>query len=922
MRLHQLQAATTALADTTSAEQVAAVIVGQGVEAVGARRGVLTLLDETGAHLKVVYGQGYPDEVLAEWHQVSLDTPIPLTAAILLDEPIWLESQQERDARFPLFTTLQTNSSESGAIIPLKVGDRCIGAVSFGFAGARCFSQMERVFLTTWVLQGAQALERVRLYEAAQREIALSEQARLRSIALSELGFRLSAARTPDEAARIIVDVALSLLGWDACCLALCRPGIEELTTVLSIDTLKGQRVDVTVRGTPIDPSSLMWMAVHEGAQLILRKPQDLLNLQTKPAPIYGATSLTPFGDEARRSASLLFVPIRHGDRIGGVLTVQSYRFDAYDEHDLNLLQSLADHCGGALERMQMARTLRASEHRYQVLAEHSGLGIWQVDPGGPTLYANPAMCAMLEVAGMEDLAGTRYHDFFTPEGLITLENQQVKQRAGLPASYEIEIVGWKGARRDVLVSSAALRNEEGAIDSLIGTFTDITERNRFLKMIQWQAHHDALTGLPNRELFHDRLTQQIAAARRQQSQFAVMFLDLDLFKNINDTLGHDVGDKLLKAVSTRFAHCIRAGDTIARMGGDEFTLLLHDVPGPDQAIRIAQKLQSMLAEPIRVNDSQLFVTASIGISLFPNDGQDAQTLLKHADVAMYRAKEQGRNGYQLYAETMNALALERLVVENSLRRAIDRDEFVLLYQPQVLMNGGPLIGVEALIRWNHLELGTVLPDRFIRAAEEMGLIGAIGDWVLWEACRQAAIWQARGLNFRISINLSGRQFRYTGLAGQVATALQSTGARASHLELELTESTLIANPDQAVQMLNELKGLGVRLAVDDFGTGYSSLSYLRRFPLDLLKIDRSFVLPLMEDRRNQAVVRAMIELAHALDMEVIAEGVETAEQHDCLLALGCDAVQGYLFSPPLTVAQLEPFLQAGFPAVSASPAT
>jgi diguanylate cyclase (GGDEF)-like protein/PAS domain S-box-containing protein len=440
--------------------------------------------------------------------------------------------------------------------------------------------------------------------------------------------------------------------------------------------------------------------------------------------------------------------------------------------------------------------------------------------------------------------------------------------------------------------------------------FRDITARKLAEDTIRWQAHHDVLTGLPNRTLFLDRLEQLLAISQRKRSSAAVAFVDLDRFKQINDTLGHAVGDRLLQEVADRLAGGIRAEDTIARMGGDEFTLLLPDLDQPEDAAKVAHKLLATLKRPLVLEGQELTITASVGISVFPHDGRDAQALLKNADVAMYRAKEQGGDGCQLYAEAMNAAAFERLVLENHLRKAITLDELTVLYQPQVALATGRIIGVEALVRWRHPGLGMVLPARFIPLAEEIGVIVPLGEWVLREVCRQAALWQAAGQPLRVAVNLSARQFRQRGLAQTVATALAETGLDPGWLDLELTETAIMENGDAAVEILQALKRLGVRLSVDDFGTGYSSLSYLRRFPLDVLKVDRSFVRDLGEDRTDQEVVRAVIDLAHALGLEVIAEGVETQTQWDCLHSLGCDALQGYLFSPAVSAEKLEALLQ------------
>ncbi len=366
-----------------------------------------------------------------------------------------------------------------------------------------------------------------------------------------------------------------------------------------------------------------------------------------------------------------------------------------------------------------------------------------------------------------------------------------------------------------------------------------------------------------------------------------------------------------MQIIATRLAGLLRAEDTVARMGGDEFTILLPSLEQAQDAAVVAQKLLQSITAPILLDGQELYVSASIGISVFPFDGRDGQTLLRNADVAMYRAKDQGRNGYLLYTEAMNSTAFERLFLESSLRKALEQGEFMLNYQPQIEAESGHIIGVEALIRWRHPEIGIISPAKFIPLAEETGLIIPLGEWVLREACRQAALWQAQGHRLIMSINLSARQFEDRELVPKIRSILSEAALDPAWVELEMTEGAIIHNTDRAVQILRELRALGLRLCVDDFGTGYSSLSYLRRFPLDVLKVDRSFVQDVTEDSAGQAIVRAVIDLAHALRLKVIAEGVETEAQRECLVALGCDAMQGFLFSPPVSIEKLEAILDA-----------
>jgi diguanylate cyclase (GGDEF)-like protein len=424
-------------------------------------------------------------------------------------------------------------------------------------------------------------------------------------------------------------------------------------------------------------------------------------------------------------------------------------------------------------------------------------------------------------------------------------------------------------------------------------------------------AYTDPLTGLPNRPLFMDHLILALAQAGRNHEKVAVFFLDLDRFKDINDSLGHSTGDALLRSVAERIKHCVREGDTVSRFGGDEFTLLIPKIQSVDDAVNIAKKVHETLKIPFTIGERELFVTTSIGISIYPADGLDPETLVRNADTAMYRAKDSGRDNYQMYAPAMNARTLERLALENMLRRAIENDELRLHYQPLVNANTRQVVGFEALIRWQHPDLGLLSPAHFISTAELSGLIVPIGSWVLRTACAQTKLWHKRfGPNLKVSVNLSARQFQQANLIQEVVAVLRDTGLPAGCLELEITESNAMQNADNSIHTLTELKNLGVKIAMDDFGTGYSSLNYLKRFPIDTLKLDRSFIRDVTTDAEDAAIVSAVISMAHSLNLHVVAEGVETEAQLDLLREQKCDRIQGFFFSPPLPLDRLEQYLQ------------
>jgi len=455
----------------------------------------------------------------------------------------------------------------------------------------------------------------------------------------------------------------------------------------------------------------------------------------------------------------------------------------------------------------------------------------------------------------------------------------------------------------------------------VIALVRDITERKQADDQIAFLAYHDSLTALPNSRLFRDRLGHAISQAQRNNKILAIMFLDLDRFKLINDSMGHSAGDELLKITSQRLIEAVRKtdsvaikaegdGSSIARSGGDEFTILLDDIENRQAIIRIADRIVESIGQPMKLGREEVHISTSIGIAIYPEDGTVAEELLKHADSAMYHAKAQGKNNFQFFADSMNRSSFERLSLENNLHKAIEHNELHLYYQPQVSVGHEKLVGMEALIRWEHPEKGFISPGEFIPVAEETGMIMQIGEWVFREACEQGARWIKQGYQInKISVNLSPRQLKDEKISNLIGSILKETGMPAEKLCIELTESALILDPQVADARLKKIKALGVSLSLDDFGTGYSSLSYLKRFPIDTLKIDQAFIRDVKIDKEDAALVKAIIAMAHGLNMDVIAEGVEVQEQLDFLSANGCDTIQGFWFSRPLPAAEMEVLL-------------
>lgn len=624
-----------------------------------------------------------------------------------------------------------------------------------------------------------------------------------------------------------------------------------------------------------------------------------------------GDPAFAPLAGEvpAFRTVSVVNVPLPHSGDMLDVLSVGAYVAHTWRESEVTLLSEIAIYLSFAmqeahskLERENALARLSEGESRFRDLTALSSDWYWEQDENLRFINASAGVFQKLG-RNPADMVGKTRREL---PGNVFSDEEWNAHQALLDArepfyDFTFKRITAEGETRWVSLSGRPIFDAHDKFTGYRGVGKDVTDSKFAEERIEYLAYHDDLTTLPNRSSFSRFLNHGIRQAHRHGTGVALLFIDLDRFKNINDTLGHESGDLLLREVGERLKQCVRQSDTVARLGGDEFIVLLEDLGESERVAVVAGKILAGIARPFDIFGQEVHVTASVGISIYPEDGKDEQTLMKHADIAMYHAKQEGKNNYQFHTELMNTHSVERAALESSLRGALDRREFQLHYQPKVEIKSGRITGVEALIRWRHPELGDVSPVRFIPIAEETGLIVQIGQWVLRTACLQNKAWQDQGLpRLCVAVNLSARQFSNEDLLVDVASTLKETGLDPAFLELEITESMIMHNVDKAVQLLVKLKSMGVRLAIDDFGTGYSSLSNLKRFPLDTIKVDRTFIGDIPSDADDMAITSAIIAMGRSLALTVVAEGVETEEQLDFLREHACDEYQGYYFSKPI----------------------
>jgi diguanylate cyclase (GGDEF)-like protein/PAS domain S-box-containing protein len=608
-----------------------------------------------------------------------------------------------------------------------------------------------------------------------------------------------------------------------------------------------------------------------------------------------------------------LGIPVMAGSEVVAVLEFFVRESRREDEHLTGIVSSIAAQLGAAILQKRAETALRQSENQLRAVIDAEPECVKVMTADGTVLQMNAAGLAMIEARDPAQVIGKPLWDLLAPEYREPFRSFTANILRGNKGKMEFEIIGFKGTHRWMETHSVRLPDDRGGMPRMLSITRDITERKQTDRRLKQLAHYDSLTDLPNRVQFIDHLERAMAEADRHERLLGVVFLDLDSFKYINDSLGHEKGDLLLREVAQRLSGAVRRGDTVARLSGDEFALVLADMRHVNDAVYVAEKILDVFRQSFRIAGHELFVTASMGITLYPFDDHNAQDLVRNADVAMYRAKETGKNNYQFYMAEMTAKATERLSLENDLRTALGQGELSLYYQPIVDVKTGRIVGMEALLRWKHPTRGMISPALFIPLAEETGLIIPIGAWVLRTACEQCRAWQKLGFaSLHVAVNLSARQFHQKDLPAFIYGVLQETGLNPGALGLELTEGLVMQQAEASVNTLRELKAMDFRISIDDFGTGYSSLSYLKRFPIDVLKIDQSFVRDIPTDPDDAAIAITIITMAHTLGLKVVAEGVETEQQLNFLREHLCDAMQGYYFSKPLPPEQFEDLLKSG----------
>ncbi len=909
----------------------------------GAKYAVATILEDDGKTIGLCFTRGMEISMVSEFRAMLSQAGV-LGKMLRERTPIRLNDLKNgaHGNMTPLGLPLSHPPINCFLGIPLCSKERTLGWLYLADkTNLEDFSEVDEQVVATIASQMVAAYENLNLYdEAHQHRAQLQMEMAERRVAQEALRRNLVARTVMAECNRVLVHADNEMALLSEMCLTIVATGGYSLAWIGYVDEAKEETHKETDEGIPRKQGrgevrlvaqaglphifdnqfSSHWIESKQGrfpAEVAIDTscPYRTWDQPENPALAQWQALATSHGYRSAFS-----VPIKEGTRIFGALTIFESEPNRFTTEEIAMLTELAgDIAYGAVSlRTRRAREIAeqnlvaAQEKLTSILSSIDNI-VWSLSKN-EFLYISPIA---EKIFGYPLQAFYENRDLWFecihPDDQQRVRESMATLREHGTVTREYRILRQDGDLRWLEDRTKAIHDANGKLVRLDGVASDITERKAYEARIEQLATHDPLTNLANRNLLQDRLSQALAMARRSQRLLALLFIDLDRFKDINDSLGHTLGDALLVAVAARLRSVVREGDTVARPGGDEFIVLLPDIGDMETLRIIAEKLLHSFAIPFTLGEIELHVGASIGVSVFPKDGQDIETLLRNTDTAMYRVKEKGGNALQHYSADMSVQAMERMALENGLHHAVERQEFELYYQPKVNLTSGKIIGCEALIRWHHPDLGMILPGRFIKIAEEVGLIPYIGEWVLRTACLQNKAWQNEGLPpISVSVNLSACQFVRDGLVSAVTSTLQHSGLAPQFLELELTEGLVMHNAEIFITKLQELKALGVQLSIDDFGTGYSSLSYLKRFPLDRLKIDQSFIRDISTDDDDAAITLSIISLGHCLNLKIIAEGVETAEQLAFLRAHDCDEMQGYYFSVPLTEKEFSALLREG----------
>ncbi len=884
-------------------EHILQIVLQEIIKLVGAERGFIALTDSKGNIQKntcVIHN--IPLRRDGDWNAIFSQSTVQ--QAIHTRENVFiLRSEQDESQDFS--RSIIALNLQSVMCAPLLFGDKLVGVLYLDSGYQRTdFSDRARLFFTILSDHAAIAIENAKLYSRVQRSITQLSLNEFRLEALLQL-YQMTQASTGD-IQEFTLEKALELSKSDIGYIGF----LDENETMLSIECWSKNIIRTDMGEEPVLfplEQAGMW-----GEAVTQRKP--VINNR--------CFSLQSFHEgyptEKVKITRHLNIPVFEDQRIAAMLGVGNKKKD-YDDSDVRQLTLLMQAMWRLIQRKRSEEALRESEEKHRIFLESVPDPVAVYDLEHKMTYVNPAFTRVFSWtldAPIMQLSNFVPHDKLSEAMRIAKKIQQGETVSGLETCRLTN----EGEILDVSISGTGFFDNRGKLRGYVLTFQDISARKKHEEEIRFLAYHDVLTSLPNRKAFYELLDDKLAQEYRAKQQderrkpvlikkWALLFLDVDRFKNINDTLGHDVGDELLKVVATRLRTCLRREDHIFRLGGDEFTVIVNELANPLEAANVACKIQQEIAQPHRIKEHLLYVTASIGISIYPDDGEKVEVLVKNADLAMYAAKAEGSSCH-FFTEEMNQRALERMQLESGLRQAIEQHQFVLYYQPLV-NSSNDIVGIEALIRWNHPEKGIISPTQFIPLAEETRTIVLIGKWVLRTACRQLKKWHDIGYDkLYISVNVATRQFKEPDFVETVEHILVSTGLNPEYLKLEVTESSIMEKPKEAIAKMQALRAKGVHFSIDDFGTGYSSLNQMKHFPVDTLKIDKSFVTEAVNNRDDQEIIKAILSMAHNLHIDTVAEGVETEEQREFLTREGCCMMQGYYFGRPVCVEEFEELLK------------